>query len=198
MSVTQKIVLEEIEDEELIARCKEELPYRLDAYREVLRRYEQHVYNTAHKIIGSRPDAEEVCQDSFLQVYHKINQFEGRSSFKTWLFRIVYNFSIRRRETIVKRAQRERDVGEEIAFLRTQADDVDMSAFGEDMQEILKKLPEDQREVLVLRFVSGLSLNEIADVLNVGLSAAKMRLYRALQEFKLKYGNTRNPHDGRD
>jgi hypothetical protein len=52
------------------------------------------VYNTSVKMIGSIQGAEEICQDTFLRVFHKLHQFEGRAAFKTWLFRIVYNFSI--------------------------------------------------------------------------------------------------------
>ena len=67
-----------------MAICQDELPYKLDAYREIVRRYESIVYNPSVKMIGSVPDAEEVCQDAFLRVFHKLHQFEGRSAFKTW------------------------------------------------------------------------------------------------------------------
>lgn len=176
-------------EEDVVALCQKQLPYKLDAYKEILRRHETLVYNTCVKMIGSVPDAEEVCQDAFLQVYHKIHQFEGRAAFKTWLFRIVYNYCLARRKQLAKRRERETAVSEEVGeFLsnaeESQVHDINLS---EEIQDAMGRLKEEQRRIIILKYVSGLSLQEIADVLGIGLSAAKMRLYRALDEFKKVY-----------
>lgn len=181
--------LTDLPEKEVVAICKEELPYKLDAYHELLRRHERLVYNTCVKMIGSVPDAEETCQDAFLQVFHKLHQFEGRSAFKTWLFRIVYNLCLARRKKIAMRREREglvaNEFSEAISLEETrQIHEIDLS---ETIQEALGKLNEDQRKIIVLKYVSGLSLQEIADVMSLKLSATKMRLYRALEEFKKVY-----------
>ncbi|MEZ5299624.1 MAG: sigma-70 family RNA polymerase sigma factor [Verrucomicrobiales bacterium] len=163
----------------------------MDAYRELVRRFEPMVFGTCLRMIQNQEDAEEVCQDAFLQVFHKIGQFEGRSSFKTWLFRIVFNLSVRRRENIAKRAHREIKVAGEIAkhsdhFVPPEGAAGQIS-LGAEVEEALSRLDGNEQRVLILKFVSGLSLQEIADVFEVGLSAAKMRTYRALESFRDAY-----------
>lgn len=178
-----------LEDDALVVLCQQELPNTLTAYHELLRRHEPLVFNTCLKMVGAYQDAEEVCQDAFVQVFHKIGQFERRSAFKTWLFRIAYNMCLRRRETINKRAMRERAAGDDFASDLHQKElaaerQLELSAT---VQEAMDALEEDQRQIVVLKYVSGLTLQEIADVQEVSLSAAKMRLYRALDRFKEIY-----------
>ena len=180
--------LEDLPDEDIVAMCKQELPADLTAYRELLRRYEGLVYNTCQKLLGSRTDAEEVAQDALIQVFHKIHQFEGRSAFKTWLYKIVHNYCRNRISKIIRK--REGQTAYEAHAADTQSDvavpdsQLELSAH---VEEALSKLKDKDREIVILKFMSGLTLQEIADVLGVGLSAAKMRLYRALDEFKKAY-----------
>lgn len=145
-------------------------------------------------MLNNVQDAEEVCQDAFLQVYKKIDQFEGRSSFKTWLYRIVYNLCLNRRKSAIARRNREATAGE------TYAREVEMThlsyfaAIPDDRVSIaVSRMDEKGREIISLRFVSEYSLNEIAEILGLGLSATKMRLYRAMNEFKRIYSTL--PYD---
>ncbi|MCB1095889.1 MAG: sigma-70 family RNA polymerase sigma factor [Verrucomicrobiales bacterium] len=181
-------MLSSLPEEQLVARCQKELPYKLDAYREIVRRYESIVYNTSVKMIGSVQDAEEICQDTFLRVFHKLHQFEGRAAFKTWLFRIVYNFCLTRRKQLAKRRDREGvntdDLSESLVASESPVDGMSLS---EELEKAMALLDEDQRRMIVLKYITGLSLQEIADVSDLGLSATKMRLYRALEEFKRIY-----------
>jgi len=180
--------LEELSDEEVVELCKKELPNDVTAYREILRRYEGLVFNTCNKILNSRGDAEEVAQDVLIQIYHKISQFEGRSLFKTWLYKIVHNYCNNRLSKII----RKRQGSEKYEDLETQKElsrenesvANDLSA---DVQEAINKLKDGEREILTLKFMSGLTIQEIADVLEIGLSASKMRLYRAMESFKEVY-----------
>jgi len=180
--------LEELSDEEVVELCKKELPNDVTAYREILRRYEGLVFNTCNKILNSRGDAEEVAQDVLIQIYHKISQFEGRSLFKTWLYKIVHNYCNNRLSKII----RKRQGSEKYEDLETQKElsrenesvANDLSA---DVQEAINKLKDGEREILTLKFMSGLTIQEIAEVLEIGLSASKMRLYRAMESFKEVY-----------
>lgn len=174
-------------DEELVARCKEEIPHRTEAFHELLNKYEPMVYHTCLRMLGNAEEAEETCQDAFLRVFNKIHQFEGRSAFKTWLFRVVYNFCMTRRRNLASRRERKELITEE--FTQQEAEDrrtllSDSSPDTEQVQKALSRLREDDREIIVLRFFSELSLDEIAEVLNLKLSATKMRLYRAMDRFK--------------
>jgi len=179
------------DDVDLVARCQEELPDKTEAYLELLQKYEPMVYGTCLRMLGNVQDAEETCQDAFVRVFHKIHQFEGRSAFKTWLFRVVYNFCMTKRRNLATKRERGNAIQEEItsAAEAVQANQMaEETAHKEAVQNALAKLSDDDREVIVLRFFSELSLEEIADVLDLKLSATKMRLYRALDRFKDIYG----------
>ena len=176
-------------DLDLVNRCQGTVPLDLAAYRELVRRHEPLVFNTCLKMIRSHQDAEEVCQDAFVQVYHKMHQFEHRAAFKTWLFRIVYNLCLRRRQTMNRRVAKEAEAGEDLAHrLKEKEQEADAKVeLSQTIQEAMDRLDEDQREIILLKYISGLTLQEIADVLEISLSAAKMRLYRSLDRFKESY-----------
>jgi len=181
--------LQELPDEELVKLCQEQLPHELRAYRVLVQRYEGLVYNLCMKFLGSPEDAEEVAQDSLLQVFHKINQFEGRAAFKTWLYKIVHNFCRNRISKII----RKREVQE--AYEEHAKEELPNSSFegkrneekSAHIQEALDKLKPKEKEIIVYKFISGMTLQEISDVTGVGVSAAKMRYYRALESFKEAY-----------
>lgn len=177
-------------DADLISRCKRELPHNLDAYRELVEKYEGLVFGTCQKMLGSRPDAEEVTQDAFLRVFHKLEQFEGRSAFKTWLFRIVYNDCMTRRKKLaITRERRVLVEEEQVAIIQERERPTSPAAFerDENVRIALSQLKEDEEKIICLRFISDLSLDQMAEVLDMGLSATKMRLYRAMEKFKAVY-----------
>lgn len=171
-------------------RCKQELPYQTEAYLEILRRYEGTVYSTCYRMLGNPQEAEETCQDTFLKIFHKLYQFEGRSAFKTWLFRIVYNFCMTRRRKLATKRERDTTIGEEIT---RKADEAHKEALGPDQDKseyvhlALDQMADGDKEILTLRFISDLSLEQMAEVLEIKLSATKMRLYRSMEKFREVY-----------
>ena len=186
--------LQELSDEELVKICQEQLPHELQAYKVLVQRYEGLVYNLCMKFLGSPEDAEEIAQDSLLQVFHKIHQFQGRSAFKTWLYKIVHNFCRNRISKII----RKREVQE--SYEEHAKEELPNSSFEDKrneeksahIQEALDKLKPKEKEIIVYKFISGMTLQEIADVTDVGVSAAKMRYYRALESFKEAYERVSN------
>ena len=185
--------VEKLSDEELVELCKQQLPHELEAYRVLVRRYEGLVYNLCVKFLGSPQDAEEVAQDSLLQVFHKIHQFEGRSAFKTWLYKIVHNFCRNRISKIIRKREvqeaYEDHAKEELP--NSSFDDAKATEKSAHIQEALDKLKPKEKEIIVYKFISGMTLQEISDVTGVGVSAAKMRYYRALESFKEAYERTK-------
>lgn len=185
---------EKLSDEELVELCKEQLPHELSAYRVLVQRHEGMVYNLCMKFLGTPEDAEEVAQDSLLQVFHKIHQFEGRSAFKTWLYKIVHNYCRNRISKII----RKREVQE--AYEEHAKEELPNSNFEDDrsaekkahIHEALNKLKPKEKEIIVYKYISGMTLQEISDVTGIGVSAAKMRYYRALESFKEAYERTAN------
>ena len=186
--------LQELSDEELVKICQEQLPHELQAYKVLVQRYEGLVYNLCMKFLGSPEDAEEIAQDSLLQVFHKIHQFEGRSAFKTWLYKIVHNFCRNRISKIIRKREVQESYEEHAKeeLPNSSFDDKRNEEKSAHIQEALDKLKPKEKEIIVYKFISGMTLQEIADVTDVGVSAAKMRYYRALESFKEAYERVTN------
>jgi RNA polymerase sigma-70 factor (ECF subfamily) len=172
-------------DELLVSRCRDEAPYGTEAFEQLVRRYEPMVFRSCHHYLGRREDAEEAAQEVLLRVFHGVAGFAGRASLRTWVFRVAMNVCATRRE----RLMRERERSEQLAFDAEQAHDPRVTReAGEPLEgpvgAALALLSEDDRRTLVLRHVAELSFEELAEVLEVGLSAAKMRLYRSEERFR--------------
>jgi len=190
-----EIALDQLSDEEIVDLCKQQLPDELEAFTELVRRYEGLVYNFCMKIIGSPQDAEEVAQDSLIQVYHKIHQFEGRSKFKTWLYKIVHNYCRNRISKIIRKREGQEAYEEHVKETDPQTtqgskDQLDNKAR---IQEALNHLKPKDKEIITFKFMLGMTLQEISDTLGVGASAAKMRYYRAMESFKEAYERSGKP-----
>lgn len=158
------------------------------AFGELVERHQGRIYNHALRMMGSAEDAEEVLQDTFVQAFRKLDGFEERSRFSTWIYRIATNEALMR----LRKASRKREVfledhpGHEEgdhdrvrAFARSALDHVSDREFLEALEKSLDGLPEEYRVVFVLRDVDGLSNQEVADILEISVPAVKSRLHRS-------------------
>ena len=159
------------------------------AFAELVRRYQPRLLRLAESTVGSRAVAEEACQDTWLAVVKGLERFEGRSSFKTWLFRILLN---RARSTIGKEQRAGQAVGD--ATERFDAagawaepptpwsERVDDRLVAEDLaqrvHELLPTLPDQQRQVVLLRDVEGLEAAAVASLLGVSDGNQRVLLHR--------------------
>jgi RNA polymerase sigma-70 factor (ECF subfamily) len=158
------------------------------AFAELIDRHQSRVYHHALRLMGNTQDAEEVLQDTFLQVYRNLARFEERSRFSTWIYRIATNEALMR----LRKASRKREVfledvagpdewwGDEIRdFASSPLDDVMDQELREHLQQVLTELPEDYRVVFTMRDIDGLSNAEVAEVLGLSVPAVKSRLHRS-------------------
>ncbi len=167
-----------LSDEALVACACDELPYRTRAYEELMSRHERLMFGVCLRLVGSRADAEDITQDVMLKVFSKLGSFEGRSSFKTWLVRVTRNAC---KDWLKKRAI-SRQYSESLA---NEPQEQSTIAYEENrLLGLLKELSPADREILTLRFVADLSLQEISETSDIGLSATKMRLYRAIERLQ--------------
>ena len=153
----------------------------------LLQRYRPWVFSFCLIRLRNPQDAQDVTQDVILRVYTAIHRFEGRSSFKTWLHTIAEN---QVRTFIVRRAryvQVEHIEAMIEAHLTEWSFQDETEDSGDEVKIVLERMSPQVREVLRLRFVFDSSLEEIATTMGISLSAAKMRLYRALDQFKTQY-----------
>ncbi len=180
--------LTELSDEELVDICNEELPETTRAYRVLIGRYEGLIYNTCMKLLGNHQDAEEIAQDTLIQLFHKLHQFQGRSTFKTWLYRIVHNYCKNKIGKQIRKRKGQAAIEEHADhFMADTYDNTENKERSELVNTTLENLKPRDREIIVLKFMSGLTIEEISTVLEIGLSATKMRLYRALDAFKVAF-----------
>lgn len=135
--------------------------------------------------LGNEADANDAAQEVALRMYRALSKFEGRSSIRTWLNTIVHHECvslIRKRQRSVLSEHMESLITLHEIEQRSGQPSVDLPV--EAVQNALNELPSQAKEVLQLRFFSELPLEEIGAVLGISLSATKMRLYRALEQFK--------------
>lgn len=158
----------------------------------LLERYRGPVYRRCLQQLGNIHDAEDALQGTLMKALLGLHRFEGRSGVRTWLFAIADNecCSLVRRRNRSQRAEHLQSlirIHEEHQRRRVKTDEEKVQL----VHKTLKQLPPKAREVLGLRFFGDASLDEIARTLDISLSAAKMRLYRALDLFEANY-----PHAG--
>ncbi|UCC85739.1 MAG: sigma-70 family RNA polymerase sigma factor [Anaerolineales bacterium] len=172
-----------LSDEELVALCRQRLRGDSRPFTALVFRYQQRVLATCFRFMGNWDDAEDQAQEVFIKAYREIRRFEGRAKFSTWLFQIAVNVcrtALRRRSRrptpaeapllALERLLPSSESVEEGILARAEANIVNQA---------LQTLREDEREVLTLREAAGLTYQEIAETLDIGLSAAKMRVMRA-------------------
>ena len=170
-------------------------------------RYETKVHNLAMRLTRNAEDAEEVLQDVFLTVYRKIDGFEGKAKFSSWLYRITVNAAFMKLRK--KKQKPSISLDDMLPHLQNKAI-TQRNAFGarsdslalnneirEALEKAISKLPEDYRAVFVLRDIDGLSNKEVGEILDLSIPAVKSRLHRSrlmlrkkLKRFYEDYSNS--------
>ena len=173
-------------DEKLIAQCQRELPYSTRAFEALLRRHDEMIFKTCKRYLGNDADAEDAAQDVYIRVFHGVKKFRGDANFRTWLYRVVSNVCATRYAK--KKKQQERLA----AFMEKAGRQIQQEVDARETRagpaaDALNTLDPAEREIIVLRHVSELSVPEISEVLGVSLSAAKMRVSRAEKRLKQAY-----------
>ena len=178
-------------EQEFVERLKAGDP---TAYEELIENYAEMVYRVAFRILQDPHDAEDAMQEAFLTVYRRIGSFRGDSKFSTWLYRITSNAAL----DMIRARQRKQ--GQDIAWDDTEEEGAPLpdtvTPLPEEvlmrqetialLEEALQHLSPKLRTAVILYELEGLSMKEVADVLGISESAAKVRVHRArllLQEY---------------
>jgi RNA polymerase sigma-70 factor (ECF subfamily) len=175
--------LSKLEDDELIRIARIQLPYVTTAYEAIFHRYHKKLIQVCFRYLGSIEEAEEAVNDTMLNVFNSIQRFEGRSSFKTWIYRIAHNQSLNR----LRKKQLLLTTMEEGYLVADENNDPKSFDENEQMNIALAKLSIEERSIVVFRIVSELQFSEIADIVDQNLSTVKMRYKRAIEKMA---GNT--------
>ncbi|MDF9409109.1 sigma-70 family RNA polymerase sigma factor [Pelotomaculum isophthalicicum JI] len=173
----------------------------MEAFEQLVRRYENKVYTVAYRFLGNHADASDLAQDAFLRLYHALPSFRGESSFMTWLYRITANAcrdEIRRRQRyhFMSLDNEIENNGDHImsrvsGLTPSPEEEFEQKEFNDMIQQCINSLTPEHRLILVMREIQGLSYDEMADVLKCSLGTVKSRLSRARQAFKEIFNDRR-------
>lgn len=168
----------------------------LNSFEILIQTYSKQVYNILYRILGNEEDAKDVSQEVFIKVYKKLHTFHGKSEFFTWLYQITINSAkdfIKRKKVLLS-VDDLSDAGHELSdkkggnpeesFMEVETKDAILKA--------LLELKDEQRVIIVLRDIQGLSYEEISKVLEIGIGTVKSRINRS--RMKLRQILTEGPH----
>ena len=156
------------------------------AFDEVYLRFAEMVFSLALRMSGDREEAADMTQETFLRVYRHLGSFRGRSSLKTWIYRITVNCC---RSKLRKRSRRQLEGPlehlEELADQRSGPEEQTLGRdLGRRLAEAICELPVVFREAVLLRDVQGLSYGEIGDVLGVRIGTVRSRIARGRERLR--------------
>jgi RNA polymerase sigma-70 factor (ECF subfamily) len=172
-------------DRDLVERAQQELPKRTSAYNQLVRRHASNIYRRCYRILRSESDAEEATQEVLLAVYRSLPSFRFERPFSNWLSVVTLNAC---RMILRRRAQEQRrreavasESSPEVGQLEPDP------ALRRIVAELLDELDPGTRIPLLLRFVEGFTYAEIAEQLELGESAVKMRVSRGARKLRELY-----------
>ena len=157
------------------------------AFEELVKRHQDLVFSLSFKLTGNRELANDVAQESFIRAWKAIEKFRGDSTFGTWIYRITVNTAW----TLRKKAKKHyslniEDTQEPVVI--DEKKDPELVAINSDLSVVLRKalnqIPLEQRIIVELKNIEGRSHKEIADYLDISVTAAKVRLHRAHQKLR--------------
>lgn len=172
-----------VQSDELLAI--EMLKGNLDAFEELVNRYQKPVFKIAYRMVGQREEAEDVSQEIFITVFQKIHQFDPAKKFTPWLYRVAVN-------TCISRLRRKKKVvllnfddpsNRQIEFLHSELDDpilhIEQEELRKEIAEALLKMPEGYRAMIILRYQLDLTNAEIAETLGITKENVEVKMHRA-------------------
>jgi RNA polymerase sigma-70 factor (ECF subfamily) len=158
------------------------------AFEELVTAYQHRVFGVALRMLGSRAEAEDVAQETFLRAHRALGDFRGEARLGTWLYAIASRLCLNRLASGERRYVR----GDADALLRLPAEGGDAAAALERtelaaaLHDAIAALPEERRIVVILRDLEGLAYEEIAEALGLELNTVRSRLHRARLDLKAK------------
>jgi len=147
-----------------------------DAFAQLVQRHGGRLYAVAASMLGNTADAEDAVQETLTGAFRGLRAFQGRSSVKTWLMRILI-----RRVARLRRRRRPLRIADSLDRMPGPPGSADIAL---DVRDVLAELSEEHRAVIVLRAMQGMSYDEIAEVLDVPRGTVESRLFRARQILK--------------
>lgn len=175
-----RLYIEGQDDKELVRRC---LRGEKDAFGPIVDRYEKPIYNLVFRMVNDRDDAADLTQTIFIKAYEKLDSYDERFKFFSWLYKIAVNTSL----NFVSRRRRQERLHDEVIHDGDQLEDeLDESERYQKLEDAILALGVDYRIVIVLRHFQNLSYDEMSKILEIPAKTVKSRLFTARQILKDK------------
>ncbi|SDR05540.1 RNA polymerase sigma-70 factor, ECF subfamily [Flagellimonas zhangzhouensis] len=145
-------------------------------------RYAKMVYNKCYGFAKSDDEAEDLTQDVFLQLFIKLRTFKGKSKFSTWLYSFTYNFCVNYVNRNKQRKMNDQSVQVDDSEHKLTEEIPDQSLYQmktDKLQKSLELISAEDKSILLLKYQDGASIKDLVHLMDIGESAAKMRLKRA-------------------
>lgn len=179
-------------DEEIVAKI---LSGETRLYEKLMRKYNQQLYRISMSIINDDKEAEDIMQTAYLNAFRQLKNFQQRSSFATWLTRILINESLLHKKRKQKHEQTLMENNYTDHDDNTPLDGLMNKELKLLLERAVSSLPEKYRLVFVMREVQGMSTNETMEVLNIGESNVKIRLTRAKDMLRTELNSYWQPQE---
>ncbi|HVA51819.1 MAG TPA: sigma-70 family RNA polymerase sigma factor [Pirellulales bacterium] len=168
-----------VDDETLIESA---LKGNSAAFGDLVRKYQDRLYNTLVHLTGSSEDARDVVQDTFVKAFVKLESFQRTCAFYTWLYRIAFNTAMSRRRR--RRPTESIDAGQDCGHDPPDpgpgpGDRLEREELAEQVRAALETLSDEHRTVIVLRDIDGCDYAAIAEILDLPLTTVRSRIHRA-------------------
>ena len=191
------------DDHSLVAACR---AGQTEAFGVLVRRYQDRLFPTIVRLVGSAEDAQDVLQDALVRGFEKLDQFHGESSFYTWIYRIAINLALSghrksrnrrfsrlnqpgKNQAVVDPADRSPESDPSLALERLEREAIVEAALGE--------LGPEHRAVVILKDFDGRRYEEISGLLNIPVGTVRSRLHRARSELRVRLQSLIDQERGR-
>ncbi len=162
-----------------------------EAFSAIIARYQDKVFRYVRAKFDNSDEVMDITQDIFMMAFESLESFRGDAKFSTWLFSITANYckNYRKKMNRMRTVSIEKSEEESGEFqIADERENTEKAVIDKESLRIVKEelytLPEDYREILILRDIEGMPYNEIAGILGISLSNVKVRIHRGREQLK--------------
>lgn len=155
---------------------------------ELINKYKDKIYYLGYRMLGNKEEAEDICQETFIRVYSNLDKYDNKHRFSTWVYKIATNLCIdriRKNKKTIYSLDSNWNNEEDLDWYSkvpdrslTPEDEVVLNEQNFYIQQSFNKLPLKYRTIMTLRYIDGLSLQEICDIVDLPITTVKTRLHR--------------------